>query len=80
MTERWSDEFDIKQPIYCAFCGQRLVQAGHMVSQFLLCPTHGEFTPGPTVMQQRDGSWRILWESEVARSDWNACQQLGGRE
>lgn len=40
------------QSLWCSRCGQKLVKSGHMMSEFMLCPTHGEFTMAPVVMRE----------------------------
>lgn len=40
------------QSLYCSWDGLKLEQSGHMFSEFLLCPRHGEFTIAPVVMKE----------------------------
>lgn len=39
------------QSLWCSRCGSKLEKSGHMFSEFLLCPRHGEFTIAPVVMR-----------------------------
>jgi hypothetical protein len=34
-------------PFYCSDCGKQMIEAGHLMTSFFLCPDAGEFTPGP---------------------------------
>ena len=71
-----SQPFDIeKESVYCAFCGKKREPAGHITSQFLMCPDHGEFTPYPVVVM-RNGKWNIIFQSETALHSWNTCKGL----
>lgn len=40
-------------PFYCAFCGKKLNESGHMMSKFFMCPDAGEFTWGPQDAMER---------------------------
>lgn len=53
MTDRDRLEFDPEaEAIYCSFDGLRLEKSGHMGTEFLMCPRHGEFTMAPTVTRE----------------------------
>jgi hypothetical protein len=40
-------------PFYCAFCGKKLNESGHMMSKFFMCEDAGEFTWGPQDAMER---------------------------
>lgn len=40
-------------PFYCAFCGKKLQEGGHMMSKFFMCEDAGEFTWGPPDAMER---------------------------
>lgn len=83
MNEELTQPFDPEtEAIYCARCGQRLVESGHMLYLFLLCPTHGEFTIAPVVMRVDDlvtgdeGHWEIHFKDRQDLSMWETCQYI----
>lgn len=51
MPSNFSLPFDPNtEKIYCAYCGKQRQPISHMFSGFMMCPDHGEFTPGPLVV------------------------------
>lgn len=78
------EEFDItKESLYCSRCGTKCEPLGHLMTTFLICPTHGEFTIAPVVVG-REGKWYIHFDNEIDQSMWNTCryvdeQGLSGR-
>lgn len=38
--------------LYCSRDGAKLEKSGHLFSEFMLCPNHGEFTIAPVVMRE----------------------------
>lgn len=72
--ELLTQPFDIeKERIYCSNCGQQCVPMGHIMSKFLLCPTHGEFTIAPVVIMV-DGQWMIEHRDQTAKAMWETCR------
>ena len=80
-------KFDIdKDNVFCGYCGTERVIRGHMTSTFLMCPKHGEFTIGPTIMlndgnpfdpdDNGDGLWYIHHEDEINKMMWETCALL----
>ena len=68
---------------FCARCGQECQPLGHLMCRFLMCPTHGEFTIAPVVIEDTFGWW-ITFSDEQAKSMWETCryvdaQGLSGR-
>lgn len=81
-----------KESIFCARCGRKCEPLGHLMAMFLLCPTHGEFTIAPVVMQNADKfdlntgevvkgdrSWSIKFDSEQDRMEWQTCREIDAR-
>lgn len=63
--------------VFCSFCGQQCVEGGHMVSTFMMCPTHGEFTIAPVVIKRGD-NWVISTDQTTADM-WKTCKLLSER-
>lgn len=40
------------ESMYCSRDGIKLVPSGHMFSEFMMCPRHGEFTIAPVIMRE----------------------------
>lgn len=75
MNERKSLPFDpAVEKLYCSRCGRECEPRGHLLSQFLLCPVHGEFTIAPVVVHTGLG-WRIE-ATEQMISMWETCRYL----
>lgn len=79
--------FDPKaESVFCARCGTKLEPLGHLMARFLLCPTHGEFTIAPVVIEGRDtetfvstGKWEIHFDDEQAQTMWETCRGIDAR-
>jgi hypothetical protein len=74
--EQLRQPFDYpNEKVVCARDGQECQPLGHLLSRFLLCPTHGEFTIAPVVMEQTTG-WVIVFEDVQAKSMWEAARYI----
>lgn len=68
--------FDIeREHAFCGFCGRERIPGGHMLSTFLMCPQHGEFTPGPVILLGARG-WEIHFRDEGERQSWETCAYI----
>lgn len=72
-----------RESLYCGRCGQKCEPLGHLMSIFLLCPTHGEFTIAPVVMRntrnafhpEGDNKWYMHCDATV-QGMWETCRHL----
>jgi hypothetical protein len=60
---------------FCARCGQECQPLGHMMARFLMCPTHGEFTIAPVVIEDSTGWW-ISFADDTEKSTWETCRYV----
>lgn len=75
---RLSQPFPLAQMLYCSFCGRRCKPLGHIMTTFLLCPVHGEFTIAPLVVRREEG-WFIEFATEQEMMMWQTCEYLDGK-
>jgi hypothetical protein len=62
-------------PFFCSFCGKQLIEGGHMMEKFFLCPDAGEFTWSPPhlVRVEVDGASYVVAGKEL--TDKELAQQ-----
>jgi hypothetical protein len=53
------------ESLYCSRDGIKLEKSGHMFSEFLLCPRHGEFTIAPVVIREPEKVVQMMPPFEV---------------
>jgi hypothetical protein len=84
------ERFDYpNEKTFCSRCGQECQPLGHLMSRFLMCPTHGEFTIAPVVIQKTDqfdfetgeivpgdDTWEISFNDEQDKAMWEACREI----
>lgn len=84
MSEVLELEFNYPtEKIYCGRCGKECVPLGHLMSEFLMCPTHGEFTIAPVVTRKydqvtykHDGKWYIHFNDATEQGMWETCRSV----
>lgn len=42
-------------PFFCRDCGKQMIEGGHLMESFFMCPDAGEFTPGSMLRVEIDG-------------------------
>lgn len=60
--------------MFCSYCGTQLVKSGHIASEFMLCPNHGEFTIAPVIMREPE---QILGEPPMFKFEANSSPDAG---
>lgn len=71
------EPFDMdNESVFCARCGRKCEMLGHLMSQFMLCPVHGEFTIAPVVMRHPNGGWNIHFKDDQEKAMWDTCRQV----
>lgn len=64
-------------PFFCSFCGLQLIEGGHMMEKFFLCPDAGEFTWSPpgTVRVEVDGTSYVVGDTNLSDKDLEQQRQ-----